>query len=120
MPYRPRKLIDQNTPQGWQVRISINLYELQDDPNNKIKTIEKILTRVFPNYTIDSTTNRQGKDVDLRGKGVCIDLPDTEQALSISNNDYKTMLLTLWSELQKAGIPLMYMDVPNISETTKK
>jgi hypothetical protein len=124
------KLDSGSVRQGWQVRISINPSVLiENHRDSQIEKIKGILNRVLAKYIVnpkiavmaneedlnegeyDGTTSRHGKAFDQRGKEICIYLPDTAKALSI-NNDYKTMLLTLWSELQKAGIPLMYMDVP--------
>jgi hypothetical protein len=128
MPYqnlRGGPVTEENREGQW-IHIEVDPLALRaDNPHNKIETIKAKLRRVLSHFNnnigavdgrilvipdeaafnegeYDGTISRLAEARAQRGEEICITLPIQRP---------EGLLLTLWSELQKAQIPLMYRDL---------
>lgn len=128
MPYIALSMLMDETKktQGWQLNVAIDPLALMPgsdhDKREAIATILKGIAKKYrvdahvfvveeePESAYDSAIHRRGQEGLSRGKEIILSLPNQDKAFT--NLTYERLVLELWSELNKAGVPLHAGFVP--------
>ncbi|QRN04522.1 hypothetical protein GH742_11910 [Legionella sp. MW5194] len=128
MPYISLSMLMDETQktEGWQLNVAMDPMALTPGSDcDKREVISAILKRMTKKYRVDAQLfvfeekprepydeGPQGRTLEglQRGKEIVLSLPNQDKAFT--NLTYERMVLELWSELQKASVPLQARFVP--------